>query len=80
MPRWFPRDKGKGRGGEATASVDPAMLFTGMLDRLATDPLWATEYQDYVDAVSFAQLDERLGFDAALAAVRDLVALIGKCA
>jgi len=70
----------KGRGGEATASVDPAMLFTGMLDRLATDPLWATEYQDYVDAVSFAQLDERLGFDAALAAVRDLVALIGKCA
>jgi hypothetical protein len=67
-----------GRGGEATASADPATLFAGMLDRLATDPLWAAEYQDYVDAVSFAQLDERLGFDAALAAVRDLVALIGE--
>ena len=69
-----------GRGGEATASADPATLFAGMLDRLATDPLWAAEYQDYVDAVSFAQLDERLGFDAALAAVRDLVALVGKSA
>jgi hypothetical protein len=70
----------KGRGGEATASVDPAMLFAGMLDRMATDRLGAAEYQDYVDAVSFAQLDERLGFDAALATVRDLVALVGKSA
>ena len=67
-----------GRGGEATASADPAALFAGMLDRLATDPLWATEYQDYVDAVSFARPDERLSFDTALAAVRDLVALIRK--
>jgi hypothetical protein len=69
-----------GRGGAATASADPATLFAGMLDRLATDPLWATEYQDYVDAVSFAPPNERLGFDAALAAVRDLVALIGESA
>jgi len=69
-----------GRGGEATASADPATLLACMLDLLATDPLWAAEYQDYVDAVSFAQLDERLGFDAALAAVRDLVALIRESA
>jgi hypothetical protein len=68
----------KGRGGEATVFADPALLFAGMLDRLATDPLWASEYQDYVDAVSFAPPDERCGFDAALAAVRDLVALIGE--
>jgi hypothetical protein len=67
-----------GRGGEATASSDPATLFAGMLDRLANDPLWATEYQDYVDAVSFAQPEERLSFVVALAAVRDLVALIGE--
>lgn len=67
-----------GREGEATASADPAAPFAGMLDRLATDPLWAAEYQDYVDAVSFAQLDERLSFDAALAAVRHLVALLGE--
>jgi hypothetical protein len=65
-----------GRGGEATASADPAKLFAGMLDRLATDPLWATEYQDYVDAVSFARPDERLRFDVALAAVAELVALV----
>lgn len=69
-----------GRGGEATASADPATLFTAMLDRLATDPLWGSEYQDYVDAVSFAPPDELLGFDKALAAVRDLVALIGESA
>jgi hypothetical protein len=69
-----------GRGGEAIASADPATPFAGMLARLATDPLWAIEYQDYVDAVSFAQPDELLGFDAALAAVRDLVALIGESA
>ncbi len=67
-----------GRGGEATASTNPAALFAGMLDRLATDPLWASEYQDYVDAVSFAHPDERCGFDEALAAVRDLVTLIGE--
>jgi hypothetical protein len=66
----------QGRGGEAIAFTDPAALFVGMLDRLATDPLWATEYKDYVDAVSFAQRDELLGFEAALAAVRDLVALV----
>jgi len=66
----------KGRGGEATASLDPATLFAGMVDRLATDPLWASEYQDYVDAVSFARPDELLGFDAALAAVRDIVELV----
>ena len=69
-----------GRGGEATAVADPTALFAGMLGRLATDPLWASEYQDYVDAVSFAHPDERCGFDAALAAVRDLVALIGESA
>jgi predicted nucleotidyltransferase component of viral defense system len=34
-----------GRGGEATASSDPAALVAGMLDRLAADPLWATEYE-----------------------------------
>jgi len=66
----------KGRGGAAIASSDPVALFAGMLDRLATDPLWATEYQDYVDAVSFARPDERLGFDQALAAVRELVVLV----
>jgi hypothetical protein len=66
----------KGRGGEAIASTDPAALFVCMLDRLATDPLWASEYQDYVDAVSFAQPGELLCFGAALAAVRDLVSVV----
>ena len=69
-----------GRGGEATASSDPAALFAGMLERLSTDRLWAGEYENYVDRVSFARPDEQLGFDAALAAVRELVALIGESA
>jgi hypothetical protein len=70
----------KGRGGEATASADATTLFVGMLHRLATDPLWASEYQDYVDAVSFAQPDELRGFEAALAAVRELVAMVEESA
>lgn len=69
-----------GRGGEATALTAPATLLTGMLEKLTDDKLWAGEYQDYVDAVSFARPAERIGFDAALAAVQDLVALIGRSA
>lgn len=66
-----------GRGGEATASADPATLFAGMFELLGTDPLWAVEYRDYVRQVSFAAPGELIGFDQALAAVRDLVALLG---
>jgi predicted nucleotidyltransferase component of viral defense system len=67
-----------GRGGEATASIAPASLLSGMLDRLTGDKLWADEYQDYVDSVSFARPAERIGFNQALATVSDLVALIGE--
>ncbi len=62
------------RGGEATASSDPATLFVGMFKRLSTDPVWAT---DYVHQVSFAAPGELIGFDQALAAVKDMVALFG---
>ena len=67
----------EGRGGEATASADPATLFAGMLERLGTDPLWAAEYRDYVRQVSFAAANEPIGFEQALVALRDLVALPG---
>ncbi len=62
-----------GRGGEATASFTSATLFAGMLERLSADRLWATEYEDFVREVSFADVGERIGFDQALGAVRDLV-------
>jgi hypothetical protein len=62
-----------GRGGEATASIASATILSGMLEKLTDDKLWAGEYQDYVDGVSFARPAERIGFDQALAAVRDLV-------
>jgi hypothetical protein len=65
----------EGRGGEATASTDPAALFAGMLERLSADPLWATEYRDYVRQVSFSAPAELIGFDQALAAVKGLIAL-----
>ena len=65
-----------GRGGEATASPDPVVLFESMLECLRTDRLWATEYQSYVDAVSFERPDDQLGFAGALAAVHDLVDLV----
>ena len=62
-----------GRGGTATAPFGSAALFAGMLERLSTDRLWATEYEDFVRQVSFADEAERIGFDQALGAVRDLV-------
>ena len=65
-----------GRGGSPTTGVKPEVLFAGMLERLAADPLWAREYRDYVQQVSYAEIDQLIGFDQALAAVRDLVALI----
>jgi hypothetical protein len=42
-----------------------------------TDPLWATEYRDYVQQVSFAAPGELIGFDRVLAALKDLIALVG---
>jgi len=66
----------KGRGGEAAVPSGPAALFAGMFERLATDKLWAGEYEDFVRQVSFADRGELIGFDAALAALRDLVALV----
>ena len=64
-----------GRGGESVPA-DPSLLFTGMLERLAGDPLWAQEYRHFVDAVSFAVPDQRIGFEAALVAAQELVALL----
>ncbi len=65
----------EGRGG-AVIAVTPARLLAGMLERLATDPLWATEYCDYVRQVFFAYPAELIGFDQALAALTDLVVLV----
>jgi hypothetical protein len=56
----------------------PAMLLSGMLDNPTDDRLWASEYQDYVDGVSFARPAERIGFNQALAAVRELSAKLGR--
>ena len=67
-----------GKGGEAFASSSPAVLFASMLERFATDRLWAAEYEDFVRQVSFADQGELMGFDEALAALRDLVALYAK--
>jgi hypothetical protein len=68
-------DASKGWG--ATISSDPAVCFANMINRLRSDRLWATEYDDFVRQVSFAQLAERIGFDQTLAAVIALVDMIG---
>jgi hypothetical protein len=64
-----------GRGGEATASSDPATLFAGMLERLRADKLWAAEYEDFVRQVSFTRPGEEISFDQALKAVTALTEL-----
>jgi hypothetical protein len=68
--------KDAARGGEATAVPDPTTLFAAMLETLNQDALWAIEYENFVDAVSFAAPGAEIGFAAALDATRELVALI----
>lgn len=60
------------RGGDA-APADPAERFAKMLGRLTDEPQWAVEYEQFVNAVSFASQEERISFDDAFAAARRLV-------
>jgi len=48
-------------------------MFAEMLRRLETDPLWATEYEEFVRQVSFAGPGEVKLFADALAACSRLV-------
>jgi len=61
------------RGQGAEISANPAMMFAEMLRRLETDPLWAKEYEEFVQQVSFARSGERIDFSDALAACARLV-------
>ena len=60
--------------GEVEPPTDPDVIFKLMMLRLATDPLWAREYEDFVAAVSFGGPHESISFDAALVGVRRLAA------
>ena len=60
-----------GRGG-GRAPIKPAERFAKMLERLGTDVLWAEEYKEFVNNVSFAAPDELTPFATALAALSRL--------
>jgi hypothetical protein len=62
------------RGGGSAGS--PAEMFSEMLRRLETDPLWAREYEDFVRQVSFGAPGEMIDFAAALAACARLAAAV----
>jgi hypothetical protein len=64
-----------GRGG-GRAPTEPAKRIAKMLERLGADALWAEEYEEFVNNVSFAAPDELTPFATALAA---LSRLAGKC-
>ena len=64
-----------GRGG-GKAPENPVERFATMLDRLQTDPLWAKEYDHYVQLVSFADPTERIAFIDAVNAVSRLAAIV----
>lgn len=60
-------------GGEgAPADIDERLAL--MLERLGGDSLWADEYEEFVQNVSFAAQAEAITFTSALAAARRLVA------
>ena len=68
-------EKDSGRGG-AGVPTDPKERFAAMLERLASDRLWASEYESFVLQVSYAKEDEAITFGEAFAALRRLVASI----
>ena len=50
--------------------------FALMLERLRTDKLWATEYEQFVQGVSFAAPEERIAFEEALEAAERLLKFV----
>jgi predicted nucleotidyltransferase component of viral defense system len=65
-----------GRGG-GRVPIDASDRFSMMLDRLGTDPVWADEYDRFVQNVSFAASDEIVRFDKALEAAKRLATTAG---
>jgi predicted nucleotidyltransferase component of viral defense system len=61
-----------GRGG-GLVPKHPSDRFGQMLQRLATDPLWAAEYVKFVNDKSFANPNSRISFSNALAAAARLL-------
>jgi len=60
------------RGGEA---VPPGVeRFPALLRRLEAETMWMRVYEDWVDSVSFAPAEGRIGFAAALESCRRLIA------
>jgi hypothetical protein len=64
-----------GRGG-GLAPKEPTARFTVMLEQLTTDPLWADEYDKFVNDKSFAKPDEVISFSSAIAATIRLLTQI----
>lgn len=64
--------------GEGRAPATAGERFALMLDRLQREQFWATEYDEYVRGVSFAELDERITFATALGTVTELAGLFTK--
>jgi len=69
--------KDAGRGG-GRAPTEPAERIAIMLERLGGDALWAEEYEEFVNNVSFAAPDELTPFATALAALSRLAARCGE--
>ncbi len=67
-------DTGRGAG---RAPVEVSARFRRMLERLDTDPLWAGEYDRFVQNVSFAAAEEIIRFNDAVEAARRLTLAAG---
>lgn len=67
-------DTGRGAG---RAPRDVGERFRKMLERLEIDPLWAVEYERFVQNVSFAPADETVPFTAAVEAAQRLTLAAG---
>jgi hypothetical protein len=63
-----------GTASGSSTPANPRKLFAGMIERLRSDALWATEYQTLVRQVSFARPDEEISFAMALLACERIAA------
>lgn len=68
-------DTDKGRGG-STSNIDLIEFAKKTLNKLKTDNLYAKEYKDFVEALSYAENDEAIFFESALNAFGRITSLL----
>ncbi len=71
-------DKSRRRGGDAIAGMRISDRMEKAVEQLSNDKEYQTEYQIFVDRMSYADNSERIAFDDALSGFREFTKLISQ--